>query len=145
MRTFAVQALMSAQGLACANFRKSLEACFAESVQIMPHRVWSEGQIFVYPSERHIWLHLLEPLKCCACLFDPTRLSQARTQLSMGAEVLGSLLSDIVGVVGGLVIASRLIIGLADADHKNDILRIVRTQVQSVDVLLEQAHDARDL
>ena len=93
------------------DLRSSLETCFAEAVQIMLHCVRSEGQIFVYPSERHVWLHLLEPLQCCTRLIYPTRLSQAGTQLTMGTEVLGSLLSDIVGVVGGFAIASPLIKG----------------------------------
>src|SRR5262245_46025586 len=56
----------------------------------------------------------------------------------MGAEVLGSLLSDITGIVCSFVITPRLIMGLADADHENDILWIVRTQAQSLIEMFER-------
>src|SRR5262245_17949873 len=56
----------------------------------------------------------------------------------MGTEVLGSLLSDITSIVCGFVITPRLIMGLADADHENDILWIVRTQAQSLIEMFER-------
>src|SRR5262245_16873120 len=56
----------------------------------------------------------------------------------MGAEVLGSLLSDITSIVCGCVITPRLVMGLADADHENDILWIVRTQAQSLIEMFER-------
>jgi hypothetical protein len=75
----------------------------------MFHGFWCEGQIFLYPRERHIWLQLLQPFQRSARLFRPTRLSQARTQLAMRPEVLRPLLCDILAVFDSLIITPCLI------------------------------------
>ena len=109
------------------NLFTSFKPGFLQAVQVMLHCFWCEGQIFLYPSERHIWLQLLQPLQRSARLFRPTRLCQARTQLAMRAKVLGSLLCDILAVFYSLIVTPCLIMSEAKTDHKNDILRIMRT------------------
>ena len=87
-------------------------------------------------------MQLLESFQRCPRFFHPTGLGQAGTKLAMRAKVFGSLLRDILAVFDSLVIAPGLIIGLPEADHKNDILWIMRTQAQS---LIEMFHRRLEL
>ena len=87
---------------------------FAKAVEIMLHRLWRKWEIFTYPSQRKIWLQLLEPIRRRPCLFHSVSLSKTRTQLAMGAKVFGSLLYNIMRVLDCLVIIPCLIMGMAN-------------------------------
>ena len=105
----------------------------------MRHCGWSERQIFLHPSERYIWLQLLEPSQHYTRLFYSTGLGQARRQLPKCTKVFGSLLQGIVGVFGGLIVTPCLIMGVTETDHKNDILRIIRAEAQSLSEMLQRS------
>src|SRR5262245_51400705 len=51
--------------------------------------------------------------------------------------MFGSLLQSILRVFGSIIVTPCLIMRVTDADHENDILRIVRAEAQSLSKMLQ--------